>query len=81
MNGKGIMTYPDGKRYEGDFQDDERNGKGKFIWNKKKWYEGEWKNSKQNGEGILYFDGRKVKGTWKNGQVGKIIHPKNLDLR
>jgi hypothetical protein len=79
FNGTGVLTFPDGKRYEGEFKDDNRHGFGKFIWNRKKYYEGEWSKGKQHGNGVLFYDGRQIKGTWKNGEVGRIQHPKNQD--
>lgn len=79
INGIGVLTFPDGKKYEGEFKDDERSGFGKFIWNKKKYYEGDWLKGKQHGKGVLFYDGRLIKGTWKNGEVGRIEHPKNIE--
>ena len=32
MHGYGILTWKDGKRYEGDFFNDKREGHGKFTW-------------------------------------------------
>ena len=29
----GVFTWPDGRRYEGGYQDDHKNGQGTFIWN------------------------------------------------
>ena len=42
MEGKGILIYPDGSKYEGDFLNGKKNGYGTFIWNQNKYYEGYW---------------------------------------
>lgn len=30
MNGYGVFSYPDGRRYKGNFKDDEMDGYGEF---------------------------------------------------
>lgn len=42
MDGKGILEWPDGKKYEGDFKDDKRHGTGEFRWKDGKIYKGPW---------------------------------------
>lgn len=32
MHGKGIFTWKDGKKYEGDYFEDKKHGFGAFIW-------------------------------------------------
>ena len=32
MNGKGVMTFPDGTRYEGEYVDDKKHGEGELKW-------------------------------------------------
>ena len=32
MNGYGVLQWPDGKRYEGDYVDDKKHGYGVFKW-------------------------------------------------
>jgi len=32
MNGKGIMIWSDGKKYEGDFINDNKQGYGAYFW-------------------------------------------------
>ena len=62
MDGKGIFTWPDGRKYEGDYKDDKKEGYGIFEWTDGKKYRGYWLNGKQNGEGEFYNDKTK---TWK----------------
>ena len=32
MEGRGVFTWPDGKRYEGEYKNDKKSGYGKFFW-------------------------------------------------
>ncbi len=32
MEGYGIFTWPDGRKYEGDYVDDKKEGNGVFYW-------------------------------------------------
>ena len=70
MKGKGIFYWPDGKRYEGEFNDDKKNGYGEFYWPDGRVFKGMWKNGVQDGEGEIY-DPKKdktKKGLWENGK-------------
>ena len=42
MHGRGVLRWPDGKVYEGDFIEDKRHGHGLFKWKDGREYEGEW---------------------------------------
>lgn len=46
MEGSGVFTWPDGRRYEGDYVDDKKEGQGSFYWPDGRKYEGGWKNGK-----------------------------------
>ena len=69
MKGKGKLIWPDGRFYEGDFKNNNKNGDGYFIWPLKNEegkfhsYRGKWLNGKQHGMGI-YTD---IKGNEKTG--------------
>lgn len=70
MEGKGIYTWLDGKRYQGNYKKGVKCGYGEMKWPNGKKFQGEWKDGKQNGRGALYdnkgecvFD-----GDWKNGK-------------
>jgi len=56
-NGQGVLTYPNGDRYEGGFKDDHMNGNGAFYFSDGRKYTGIWIKGKSNGQGIL---------TWNN---------------
>ena len=54
-NGRGFFTYPDGTKFDGEFEDDIISGYGKlFDKDNKLIYDGEWKNSMYHGNGTLY---------------------------
>jgi len=42
MSGFGVMKWPDGKIYEGEFMNDLKHGKGKLVTTEGKVYEGTW---------------------------------------
>ena len=46
MHGKGVLAWKDGKKYEGEFNNDKREGQGEFIWPDGRKYIGDWKNGK-----------------------------------
>lgn len=58
-NGYGIIKYPNGEFYEGEFVDDEFEGKGKFV-SEQMTYDGCWKMGYAHGKG---------KEVWKSGAV------------
>ena len=66
--GKGIMYWSNGDRYDGDWKNDTKDGKGIYYWNDGDIFEGDFKNGKSEGKGIYYWnDGEKYEGEWKNG--------------
>ena len=48
MNGKGIMSYADGDKYDGDWKDGKKNGKGIMSYADGEKYDGDWKDDKIN---------------------------------
>jgi len=46
MNGWGEFTWPDGRKYVGEYLDDKKHGKGKFIWPDNRIYDGDWVDGK-----------------------------------
>jgi len=46
MHGKGVFTYSDGKKYDGDFVEDKREGYGTLTSGGGKTYKGQWKKGK-----------------------------------
>lgn len=52
MHGYGVFSWPDGRRYEGDYSDDKKQGRGTFQWSDGRKYIGGWYNGKQHGNGV-----------------------------
>jgi hypothetical protein len=64
------MTYADGSKYEGEFNDGNINGKGIMTYADQSKYEGEWNNNRRVGKGTMTYanaNGDKYVGEWKNG--------------
>ena len=40
MNGMGVITYKDGRRYAGEWKDNQMSGKGVYSWRDGRKYEG-----------------------------------------
>ena len=52
MEGKGIMIWPDGSRYEGDFKSGKIEGQGTKVFSNGNTYIGWWKNDLQHGSEV-----------------------------
>jgi hypothetical protein len=60
-------TYPDGRKYVGEYKDGKRNGQGTYTYPDGRKYVGEYKDGKRNGQGTYTFpSGDKYVGEWKN---------------
>ena len=46
MQGSGIFTWADGRKYNGDYNNDKKEGFGTFTWPDGKKYEGNWSGGK-----------------------------------
>ena len=69
MNGHGVFTWHDGRIYEGEYRDDQKEGFGVYIAKGKR-YEGEWQGGKQHGKGTMSTEGKPEKkaGLWEDGK-------------
>ena len=67
---KGTITYPDGKKYEGQFRYRERNGRGTLTYADGRKYVGEYKDDVPHGFGTGFSaDGAaEYRGEWANGE-------------
>lgn len=70
MEGSGVFTWRDGRRYEGEYTNDKKNGYGEFTWPNGKVYKGMWRDGKQDGEGTLINSktGDSTKASWLEGK-------------
>jgi len=65
--GWGTQVWPDGGKYEGEWQNNRANGKGQFWHADGDVYEGNWKDDKANGYGLYqHADGARYLGEWKD---------------
>jgi len=56
-DGKGVMEYPEGWIYDGEFKDGKFHGNGKFTWGPDNYYEGEFSGGEMTGNGLYYVAG------------------------
>lgn len=69
MHGKGLYTWKDGRRYEGDYVMDKKHGHGRYRWADGRIYDGPWVNGRQHGKGeYILPDGSKKMGVWVDGK-------------
>lgn len=65
VNTKGVLTFPDGCRYEGEINDGRMNGKGVLIYPSGSRYEGEFVENNFNGKGkYIWADGDAYEGDY-----------------
>ncbi len=68
-HGKGVITYPNGSKYVGEFKDGKRDGQGTHTYPNGRKYVGEYKSNLRNGQGTLtYSSGEKYVGEFKDGK-------------
>lgn len=69
MHGKGVYTWKDGRKYDGDYQFDKKHGYGVYTWADGRRYEGNWAYGKQHGKGkYILPDGTVKVGVWEDGK-------------
>lgn len=62
-HGQGKLTFPDGSKYTGSFENDLISGFGTLNCSDGRMYVGEWKNGNKHGKGVFtWADGRKYDG-------------------
>lgn len=67
-NGKGIMKWADGRKYEGELKNGRENGKGVFTWKDGTHYEGSFADGVIMGKGVITSkDGKKYEGDFAHG--------------
>lgn len=68
-HGFGILTWTDGRRYEGQFHHGALQGHAVMRWPDDRKYVGRYHDNKKHGEGIFTWpDGRQYAGQWVDGE-------------
>ncbi len=69
FDGTGTYYYEWGDRYEGEWQDGERDGQGIWYYANGERYEGEWQDGERDGQGTWYYgNGERYEGEWQDGE-------------
>lgn len=68
-NGNGIFAYPDGSKYEGNFQNGKFEGQGIFWFSNGDKYTGAFKDNYPDGQGTrILKSGQEETGLWRKGE-------------
>ena len=46
MHGRGVYSWSDGRKYDGEYIDDKKHGQGTYVWADGRSYTGGWKDGK-----------------------------------
>lgn len=68
-NGHGVLTWPDGSKYDGHWKDNKREGKGTWISADGDKCDGIWRNQELMGKGVTERDGKTQKCTVLDGKI------------
>ncbi len=73
MEGYGIFTWKDKRKYSGEYKNNLKHGKGTMSWTNGRKYQGNWSYGKQHGAGHYTSKrGETITGQWENGVlIGK----------
>merc|ERR550537_606246 len=67
-HGAGVLSWPDGRRYIGQFCHGVFEGEATMTWPDGRRYIGQYRQNKKHGEGdFLWRDGRRYSGQWSDG--------------
>ncbi len=67
-DGRGIITWPSGARYEGEWRDGKTHGRGTYTWPKGDRYEGGFIDGERHGRGTYTWpNGNRYEGGWSDG--------------
>jgi len=58
LHDQGTHTYPDDRKYEGEWRDGKPHGRGTMTYPDGGEYDGEWRDGQCHGQGIKTYDGK-----------------------
>lgn len=66
----GVMEWPDGTKYTGQFKEGKMEGKGTKTWPNGNRYDGLWRNDLQHGPGTFYSkkNNKETPEEWRDGK-------------
>ncbi len=62
--GFGVFTWPDGRKYTGEWKNGKQHGIGKYLGSSGQEREGRWKKGKR----VKWFNGKKLNGIAHHGK-------------
>lgn len=75
----GIVRFPNGSRYAGEFRESKFHGRGLINLENGDQYDGEWRNGVQHGRGIYPpLNGSFRSGFWQDGEYVDAVAPVDL---
>ncbi len=85
ISGIGIYSWLDGRKYEGEWKNNNMEGIGIYTWNDGRKYEGMYRDDKKHGFGIYtWADGRSYEGYWYKGKqhgIGTYVVPRENKVK
>ena len=78
MNGKGIFSWGNKCKYNGNYKKNIRGGNGVYSFGCNL-YDGEWINGLPHGEGTLLNEGLRIVGIFRYGKIFEIIEGKGAN--
>merc|ERR1712066_897959 len=70
-----MLTWADGRSYEGDFFSGKKHGQGTHAWPDGRSYTGQWKNGVQDGRGCARTpQGHECEGLWVDGKFSEWLN-------
>ena len=49
------MVYPDGSRYQGNWNEGDKSGEGSYFYSNGDLFQGIWKNDMKDGDGVYHY--------------------------
>jgi hypothetical protein len=72
MDGRGIFSWENGDKYNGEYKNNVKEGNGVYSYGCNL-YDGNWVNNKPHGEGTLLCDGVRIEGYFRYGKILEMI--------